>query len=103
MNRGRLAPWKNFTENMEFNFKYLPEFVSCLEKLPKRNQRQIIKKIKAIQEIQDLGIFRHVIPLVMPIGRVTHKLKMGEYRIYVRVEGQFFEFQNVIKRGDAYR
>lgn len=94
---------KNFTKNMEFSVTYLPEFYLSLQKLPKKHAQQVLKKIKTILAIKDPGIFRHIKPLALPIGKSTHRLKMSKYRIFVRVEGNNFEFHNVIKRGDAYK
>ena len=88
---------------MEFNATYLPEFYLSLQKLPKKHGKQILKKIKTILGIKDLGIFRHIKPLALHIGRATHRLKMSGYRIFVRVEGNNFEFHNIVKRGDAYK
>lgn len=88
---------------MEFRVTYLPEFSLSLQKLPKKHGKQILKKIKTILEIKDLSIFGYIKPLALPIGRATHRLKMSEYRIFVRVEGNNFEFHNIVKRADAYK
>lgn len=88
---------------MEFSATYLPEFGLSLQKLPKKHGQHVLKKIKTILAIKDLSVFKHIKPLALPIGRATHRLKMSEYRIFVRVEGNNFEFHNVIKRGDAYK
>ena len=101
--KARQGLWKSFSKNMEFNFTFLPEFEVSLQKLPKKHQKQVLKKIKMIRGVKDQSIFAHVKPLAMQIGQATHRLKMSEYRIFVKVVGQNFEFQGVQKRGDAYK
>ena len=88
---------------MEFKFTYIPEFLKTLEKLPKKNQKQIIKKIKMVQQMSSTEIFQYIKPLVVPIDLKTHRLRVGDYRIFIRRDGDTFEFQNIDIRGSAYK
>ena len=88
---------------MEFKFTFLPEFHKTLKKLPKDEQEQIVKKISDISKIKDQSIFRYIKPLAMSMGRWTHRLRVGNNRIFFQVIGNNFEIHNVIRRKDAYK
>lgn len=88
---------------MEFRFTYLPTFEKSLEDIPHKHQKQILKKIKMLQSVKDFSIFDFVIPLALPLGEATHKLKVGNYRVFIKVESNVFEFQYVRIRGGAYK
>ena len=88
---------------MESKFTFLPEFYKNLKSLPQGRQKQIIKKIADIANIKDQSIFRHVKPLAIAIERATHRLRVGDYRIFLRVAGNHFEVQNIVQRKDAYK
>lgn len=73
---------------MEFRFTYLPQFERSLQKLPKKNQRQILEKIKSIQSIQDMSIFLHVKALAYRYFRLRKKAPRGlEVRMAPLKEG----------------
>lgn len=88
---------------MEYKFTYLPEFAKTLEKLPQRNRKQVLKKIKMIEPMSAPEIFEYIKLLIVAIDLKTHRLKVGDYRIFVRRDGNTFEFQNIVIRGKAYK
>ena len=88
---------------MEFKFTFLPEFYSTLKNLPKDQQKQIVKKLADVKNIKDLSIFRHVKPLAVVIELATHRLRVGSYRIFFRVTGNYFEIHSIVHRKDAYK
>ncbi len=56
-----------------------------------------------VQQMPAANIFQHIKPLVVPIDLKTHRLRVGEYRIFIRRNGAILEFQNIDIRKNAYR
>lgn len=88
---------------MEFKFTFLPEFYRTLKTLPKDQQKQIVKRIADIKTIKDQSIFRYVRPLAIAIEQSTHRLRVGNYRIFFRVTANCFEIHNIAHRKNAYK
>ena len=90
-------------KNIGFKFTHVKKFIESLEKLQRGHQQQIIKKINSLEQIKDISLFYYIKRLAKPINLFTHKLKIGKYRIFFRVEGIIIEAQYVSSRENAYR
>lgn len=88
---------------MGFKFSYVPQFYKALKSLPEKNQKQVVEKIKLLSVIEDVSVFQHIKQLAFGYKHFTHKLRVGNYRVYFRLNGNNFEAQDIIDRGKAYK
>lgn len=82
---------------MNYQIDFKPRAVKDLKKLPPQDNRQIVKKIEAMQS-----------DLAGDVKRLTnftpeYRLGVGDYRVLFEIEGQTVVIYRVLHRKDAYK
>ena len=82
---------------MNYQIYFKPRAVKDLKKLPPQDNRQIVKKIEAMQS-----------DLAGDVKRLTnftpeYRLRVGDYRVLFEIEGQTMVIYRVLHRKDAYK
>jgi len=82
---------------MNYQIDFKPRAVKDLKKLPPQDNRQIVKKIEAMQS-----------DLAGDVKRLTnftpeYRLRVGDYRVLFEIEGQTMVIYRVLHRKDAYK